>query len=422
MKLITIKNIFLMVFACIICTILIGSCKNKSEKTAVQHDHTETDGDVHSDIYTCPMHPQIIRDQPGACPICGMDLVKKGGQGKAIDHINLETLLKPTNGFVISSIPVTAISNNREEIEIEALGIAAYNTNYTGSISARTAGRIEKLYIKYNFQDVRKGQKVLDLYSPELLTAQQNLAFILKNDASNTSLIQAATQKLLLLGVPSAQVKQVASAGKVRFTIPVFSNYNGYISDREETGPANNMGSGLVSRELSIKEGMYVTKGQTLFKVYSPQHLWVLLNIYADQLNMVKKGQRVELKSETKPDQLIIGKVDYIEPFFRENTKTTTVRVNVNNPPMRIPIGSQLKGKINSYTDQADWLPLTAVVSLGIDQVVFLKSDGGFKVHGVKTGYKTNNKIQILKGLAAADSVATNAQFLMDSESFIRLK
>lgn len=410
-----------MVLAAFIFTILIGSCKNESEKTAAQHDHTEADGDVHTTVYTCPMHPQIIRDQPGACPICGMDLVKKGGQGKAIDHINLETLLKPTDGFVVSSLPVTTISNSQEKIEIEALGISAYNTNYTGSISARTAGRIEKLYLKYNFQDVMKGQKVLDLYSPELLTAQQNLAFILKNDASNTSLIQAAKQKLLLLGVPSNQVKQISSAGKIRFTIPVFSRYKGHIHDIEQAN-AGNMANDLVSTELSIKEGMYVTKGQTLFKVYNPDHLWILLNIYADQLSMVKKGQRVQLKSETRPDQVIFGKVDYIEPFFRGNTKTTTVRVNVDNPPMHIPVGSQLKGTINSYTDQADWLPQTAVISLGIDQVVFLKSDGGFKVHAVKAGYKANNKIQILKGLSAKDSVAINAQFLMDSESFIKLK
>ena len=171
------------------------SCNDNKD----QHDgHKEA---AATELYTCPMHPEIIREQPGKCPICGMDLVKKETDAKRIAEVELESLLKPTNEFVVSSIPVTTIQKREEQIEIEALGNIAYDTRQVGSISARVSGRIEKLYVKYRYQKISKGQHILDIYSPELLTAQQNLLFLLKNDAGNTTLIEAAKEKLLLLGM-----------------------------------------------------------------------------------------------------------------------------------------------------------------------------------------------------------------------------
>ena len=162
--------------------------------------HAEHKAEVVEEIYTCPMHPQIIRDKPGKCPVCGMQLVKKERGGKKEEVAALEALLKPTNEFVVSTIPVTTIQKKEEEIEIEALGNIAYDTRQAGSISSRVSGRIEKLYVRYRYQKISKGQHILDMYSPELMTAQQNLLFLLKNDPANTTFIQAAKEKLLLLG------------------------------------------------------------------------------------------------------------------------------------------------------------------------------------------------------------------------------
>src|SRR5688572_10276525 len=151
--------------------------------------------------FTCPMHPQIIRDNAGTCPICGMDLVKKENQATATQKISLETLLKPTNEFVIASLPLAGVTQSEEPMEIDVLGYSAYNLSSVGIIAVRTSGRIEKLYVKYRYQKITKGQRIMDIYSPELMAAQQNLLFLLKNDINNTSMIQAARQKLLLLGV-----------------------------------------------------------------------------------------------------------------------------------------------------------------------------------------------------------------------------
>ncbi|HXI00020.1 MAG TPA: efflux RND transporter periplasmic adaptor subunit [Sphingobacteriaceae bacterium] len=408
-----IKTIGFLVWAILFAT-TISSCQNKAKVESSGHEeHTET--------FTCPMHPEIIRDKPGNCPICGMALVKKGGQQEALEVVNLETTLRSTDRFVISSIPTTTITNSQERIEIDALGVTAYNTKYTGSISARTSGRIEKLYLKYNFQDVRKGQRVLELYSPELLTAQQNLIFILKNDASNLALVSAAKQRLLLLGVPQEQVSRIGRTGKAVFTVPLFSNYSGHIHNIEPMKNVEEMAPvEQVTPVLNIKEGMYVEKGQTIFKVSNPAHLWVLLTIYADRQSLVKKGQRVQLTSEAESGRTINATINYVEPFFREGTKTITARVNIDNPGMHIPVGSQFRGKISAYSNAA-WLPSEAVVSLGVDQAVFVKSGAGFKARRIQTGQRTNQKIQIVQGLSTTDSVAANGQFLMDSESFIKI-
>ena len=133
--------------------IVIVGCNNKKDP------HAAHNAEAAKEFYTCPMHPEIIRDKPGKCPICGMKLVKKErGREKKQKHEQLEALLKPTNEFVISSIPVTTIQKKEEQIEIEALGNIAYDTRQVGSISSRVAGRIEKLYVRYRYQKISKGQ------------------------------------------------------------------------------------------------------------------------------------------------------------------------------------------------------------------------------------------------------------------------
>ena len=378
-------------------------------------------------LYRCPMHHEIVRDKPGNCPICGMDLVPFGGEEKVITDVNLSTLLRPTNSYVISTIPVTTIQESEEQIEVNALGTVQYDTRAIGSISSRVSGRIEKLYLKYTFQNVNRGQKVMDIYSPELLTAQQNLLFLIKNDPDNTSFINAAKEKLLLLGMSSEQLQQVIQSQKPSFTVPVYSNYNGHIHDAlnmntsVSSSTSTNNTEPVVTRELMLKEGMYVQKGQTLLSVYDPHKLWAVLNIYADNQSLVKVGNPVRIVPEAAPDKNFRAKIDFIEPFFREDSKTLTARVYFENNEMNMPVGSQVKATIFGNIQKANWLPKDAIISLGLDKIIFKKFGGVFKAVKVRTGLTYNNKVQIIDGLTPYDAVAANAQFLMDSESFIKI-
>ncbi|HNU48088.1 MAG TPA: efflux RND transporter periplasmic adaptor subunit [Bacteroidia bacterium] len=401
-----------------------GKCpKCGMELVKMEQDKHETD----KAEYTCPMHPEIIRDKPGTCPICGMDLVKKETGSKQVVDVELESLLKPTNEFVISSIPVTTVEKRGEQIEIEALGNIAYDTRQVGSISARVSGRIEKLYVRYRYQKINKGQKILDIYSPELLTAQQNLLFLLKNDAENKTFIQAAKEKLLLLGMSNEQLQQVIQSGTPSLTIAVYSNYSGHIHEAANGGTMNTSAGimkdiSLITEELSLKEGMYIQKGQSVFTVFNPDRAWAILNIYGDNQSLVKIGNTVRVVPETAPGKDFRASIDFIEPFYRNESKTLTARVYFNNSSLKIPIGSQVKATIFGNTKDAYWLPKEAVLSLGMDKVVFGKTDGGFKAVKIYTGIIHEKHIQILSGLTVTDSVAANAQYLMDSESFIKIK
>ena len=344
--------------------------------------------------------------------------------------VSLHTLLQPTNGYAISAIPATTLQKSEEPIEINALGYTAYNTSEVGAISARIGGRIEKLYVRFRYQLIKKGQKIMDIYSPELLTAQQNILFLLKNDPSNNSLISASKEKLVLLGFSGEQLQQVINTQKPLSTVSVYSRYGGHIHEAlnkamnstvAET-PAMNEATSLTTQELNLKEGMYLQKGQTVFNVYNPTKVWALLNIYPSDQSFIKVGNEVRIVPEARPEKVFLGSIYFIEPFFRPGSKTVTARVNMDNSVLQLPIGSQVRATIFSNPVNAAWLPKEAILSLGLGKVVFVKNGNGYKAKKITTGVSYKKLIQITGGITPADSVAANAQFLMDSEGFIKVQ
>jgi Cu(I)/Ag(I) efflux system membrane fusion protein len=401
------------------CLLLIFSgCNNSTQ----QHQHATV---VQGVMYTCPMHPQIIRNKSGDCPICGMKLVKKESSSSKLNNIQMESLLKPTNEFVVSTIPVTTMQEKNVPVEKNVLGSITYDTRYTNTISSRVSGRIEKLFVRFRYEHIHKGDAVMNIYSPELNTAQQNLIFLLKNDPANTNLINAAKEKLSLLGMSGRQLNEIMHTQKIAYTITVYSPYTGHVHDAGNMNNPENTGGlrtdvSQPSEQLSIKEGMYLQKGQPIISVFSTDHAWALLNIYASDQSLVKTGVVVTITPETAPDKAFKSTISFIEPFYRNGSKTLTARVFFNNTGLELPIGSQVKASISTTIKNKEWLPQDAILSLGIDKIVFLKEDGGFRAHKITIGITNENSIQVLSGLAANDEVAANAQFLMDSESFIK--
>ncbi len=281
--------------------------------------------------------------------------------------------------------------------------------------------------MRFRYQKISKGQHILDIYSPELVTAQQNLLFLVKNDPGNTSFIESAKERLMLLGMSSTQVQQVIRTNKPSLSIAVYSNYNGHIHEAVNVPGMNQVPGAmkdisLLTDELSLKEGMYIQKGQAVFTVFNPDRAWAILNIYGDNQGMVKKGNTVRIVPETAQDKDFRGTIDFIEPFYQEQRKTLTTRVYFNNETLKIPIGSQVTATIFGNAREAFWLPKEAVLSLGLDKIVFLKTQDGFKAQKLNTGIIYKNHIQVMSGISETDSVAVNAQYLMDSESFIKVK
>jgi len=382
-------------------------------------------------IYTCPMHPQVAEHHPGNCPICGMTLVKKEFTTAEASNstLDLNTLLRPTNSAVISSIPVITIKQASPSISIEALGRVDYDTRRVQTIASRVSGRIEKLYVHYRYQHVHMGEKIMDIYSPELITGQQDLIFLLHNDPDNITLIEAARSKLLLLGMDKRQLQQVVESGKPAYTVAVYTPYTGHIHEAGTMTEPGSQSSGDPSMnasnptgELPLKEGMYVQKGQTLFQLYNTDQSWIILNLFPGHSALIKPGIPVTITPETAPDEPFTAAINYIEPIYRAGAQTLTARVYFDNEEKELPIGSQVRATLKTKIPPGDWLPREAVLSLGLHQVVLRKEDGLFQVKTIQTGLLTDSLIQVTGGLGLRDSVAADAQYLIDSESFIKAK
>lgn len=403
-----------------------GKCPKCGMNLVKAKDEQQADNKtVFETGYTCPMHPQVHSDTAGTCPICGMQLEKVKPPTEA-RTVSLNTLLKPANQQVVASVSMVHLAARKENIEMESYGFITYDPGQEGVIASNVEGRIEKLYVKYRFQQIHRGQRIMDIYSPELLTAQQNLLFLLKNDPSNDELMSAAKQKLLLLGMSQGQLNQVIRTGKEAYTVAVFSKYSGHIHESGgngsmSNGPAVSMNDvSLTTKELSVKEGMYVQKGQTIFSVFNPAKAWAVLNIFAGQAALVKKGNQVLIHPESTPGKSFMASISYIEPYYRPDSKTLTARVYFDNGKMNIPIGSQVKATIFAGDRSANWLPEEAVLSLGLDKVVFVRKEEAFVARKIETGIVNKHLIQVLSGLDQSEAVAANAQYLVDSESFIK--
>jgi membrane fusion protein, copper/silver efflux system len=326
---------------------------------------------------------------------------------------------------VLAGIPVTTLLQASPALSIKALGRVDYDTRRVQTIAARVSGRIEKLYIHYRYQHVHMGDPIMDIYSPELVTAQQDLLFLLHSDPGNGTLIDAARSKLLLLGMGGGQLQQVIQSRKPTYTITVYTSYTGHIHEAGSmTGPDSQppMDAANPTGELPLKEGMYVQKGQTLFQLYNTDQSWIILNLFSGHAPLIKAGTPIFITPETAPGQSFAAAISYIEPLYREGAQTLTARVYFDNSKRQLPIGSQVTATIKVQTPSGTWLPREAVLSLGLHQVVLQKKNGLFQVKTVQTGLVTDSLIQVTGGLGQRDSVAADAQYLIDSESFIKAK
>lgn len=408
---------------------------------------------VHDAIeYTCSMHPQIVQEKPGTCPVCGMELVKKSSGGnETVITEELKNLIKPTNTSVVAKIQTTHAERKTLTVNVEASGVINYDTRKTYSIPVRFGGRIEKLFLKYNYQPVKKGQVIMEIYSPELLTAQRELLYVVNEQKEDKHLFESTKQKLLLLGLTVEQIEKVIAAGKETFAFPVLSPYSGYIvesttasteldqSNLPQQGSMGNGGMGKkassgmqspimnasssapsLGQQISIREGTYVTTGQSLFKVIDGTRLWAELYFSAREGMKIQKGDQMQIQVKGS-DGTIPSQANFIQPFFSEGKQFLQVRSYLNDSRNTIRVGQLVTAKFNQTRTNALWIPKKATLDLGVQQIVFLKNKGTFTPLKIKTGLESDGWIEIIEGLDESSEIATNAQYLVDSESFIKV-
>ncbi|MDI1355998.1 MAG: efflux RND transporter periplasmic adaptor subunit [bacterium] len=332
---------------------------------------------------------------------------------------------------MISEIKTVSPEQLELPVTFRANGYISYDMQNVYSISSRYEGRIEKLYIKYNFQKIEKGQVIFEIYSPELVTAQQDFIFILKNDKDNQTLIDAAKKKLELMGMVENQIAQVAALKLVQYKMPVYSQVSGYIIEEsqgrkmatradKEMGGQSTLPSNPGNKDLLTKEGQYLEKGSTVFKVISNKTVWAELKLFNAGLNVIRKGNDVTVYVDGSTHS-IVSTVDQILPIFTESEAYLTARVILENKGGEIKIGALVKSEIVSRQKSALWLKKEAIIDLGIEKVVFqVTSKNLLKVKRIHIGQVSADMVEIREGLNKDDRVAANAEFLMDSESFIK--
>ena len=299
--------------------ILIGSGTG-GDINHTRHEHgAEAPAAVEKEqIWTCSMHPQIRQPKPGKCPICGMDLIPVSTEADEVGPRELK--LSPT-AIKLAEIRLKPVERRYVSTIIRLVGKVEYDETRLGYITARVPGRIDRLYVDYTGITVRKGDHLVSFYSPELISAQQELLQALKayrRFGSGTSTVNAAREKLKLWGLTAAQIKEIEKRGRPTDHLTIYSPM-----------------SGIVIHKNAV-EGMYVKTGSKIYTIADLSRVWIKLDAYESDLSWLRYGQAVAFETEAYPGETFEGRIAFIDPVLNPTTRTVKVRVNVANPGLKL--------------------------------------------------------------------------------------
>lgn len=360
---------------------------------------------------------------------------------------NLSHLLKPSDEQVVSTLPVIKAGYGTKIFIEEAQGIIGYDTRNENNIASRVSGRIERLLIRYNYQPVKKGQLIMEVYSPDLAAAQQELLFI-KDAETDAVMLGRAKQRLMLLGMSAQAINQLLKTGKVNYRIPVYSNADGYILEKAaaNTGVAapapaatpasggdgmSGMGGGAssggggampaaaapVNSPVMLREGQYVSAGQSLFTIYNADRLVAEFSLKPALAALVKKDNKFVFYKTVDKSSIQTASIGMIQPIFKNGENFTIARVYLSKPNFKV--GELLTARIPVLLSQSWWLPEEALVALGNKKIVFKKEGNVFIPKEVKAGITIGGMVQVATDISNWD-ISKNAAYLVDSESFIK--
>jgi len=371
-------------------------------------------GEVRKSEYTCPMHPFILKDQAGSCPVCGMELVKKLA-GAEVGDKELQKVrhvaLSPTQQ-VMANLATVAVAVKPFTKEIACTGIVTYNQERQGKVAAWVAGRLDRLLVKSVGSEVRKGMTVAELFSVDLLNAQEQylMAYktvkIMNNSVSvpfpiyTQSALGEAHERLRQLGFREKQFEQLQKAITPSVRVPISSQLSGVVTEK------------------FVQEGQYVNIGDPLFSVADLSLIWVDLEVFESDIPFIKVGQEVAIVSRSYPEHPFHGKVKLIYPFLDPKTRTARLRVEIPNPGLKLKPEMYVTAAIRVPLADSLIVPTGAVMDTGKRQVVWVESKPGvFLQRDVKTGARSGDSLQILSGLRTGEKVATTGGYLIDSEA-----
>lgn len=407
-------------------------------------------------IWTCSMHPQLRLPKPGKCPICSMPLIPaKPAAKSATTNATLaaasESMLELSeHARAMAGVETAPVQRRKMSREIRVVGKVQYNETALANITTRVEGYVERLFVDYTGIEVKAGDHLVEIYSPDLLVAQQELLIALDSQR-NAALVESARRKLLLWGLTEEQVDDLVLKKKVIDRITLFSPIHGTVTEK------------MVVQKQMVKPG------EMLYRLANLESVWVYLDIYESELPWIQYGQMVETKSEAIPGQRFSGRVWFISPVLNEETRTVKVLLNINNTERKLKPGMYVSaviraellatGKPAPTGVEGQWscpmhplvvlpqggecpvckmklvqipgtpasakpeggqllsVPISAVLDSGVRKLVYVeKSKGQFLPVEIVTGPRTDDSYPVLSGLNEGDRVAVRGSFLLDSQ------
>ena len=374
--------------------------------TNTVHEHIEIADK--NERWTCSMHPQILSEAPGDCPICGMDLIpaETRAEGLLADQFKLTA-----NAMALANIQTSIVGSGKaEDNEIQLSGKIAENEATNVVQVSYFSGRIETLAIGFIGEEVFKGQLLATMYSPELYAAQQELITALSLKDTQPALYKAVRTKLKLWKLSESQINKIEMSGKIQENFPIYATVSGTVSEK------------------LVAEGAAIKKGQPLFKIANLETVWASFDVYENQINRFKKGQEITITTNAAPNNLYKSKVAFIDPILNTSTRTVTLRAVLPNKEGMFKPGMFVEGEIktiNSKATEVIAIPSSAVLWTGKRSVVYLKAtinESVFEIRKITLGNKNGSTYEVLSGLKNGDEIVTNGTFTVDAAAQLQGK
>ncbi len=367
--------------------------------------------------YKDPMHPWLTSPNPGKAPDCGMDMVPvyEGEEDAAASGSGFK--IDPT---VIQNIGVKTeeVSKRRLSKVIRTVGKVDVDETRLYSVNTKIMGWVEKLYVNYTGQPVKKGQPLLELYSPDLVSTQEEYLTALRYQkalsgssvketlSGSANLVESVRRRLELWDITDAQIAELEKTGQPRRTLTFYSPADGFVMEK------------------MVVEGAAVMAGMDLFKIVDLATVWVMADIYEYELPWLKLGATAEMELPYIPGKTFTGKVTFIYPMLAMESRTAKVRVEFPNPRGEIELRPEMFATVRFRSDMSNEtiaVPEQAIIRSGERLIAVVAKDGGyFDVREVKGGVVADGYMQILEGLEEGEQLVVSSQFLIDSESNLR--
>lgn len=355
-----------------------------------------------------PMHPAYTSDKPGTAPDCGMDLVPvyedeigpAGSQSnvEGYSNVKLSTERQQLIGVQTGVAETRSIART-----VRTVGRVTVDETRLHTITTKFDGYIEQLYVDYTGRDVRRGQPLFSIYSPELVATQQEYLLALRAANQAPLLLESARRRLQLWDISDADIRELEQTGATRKSLTIAS-------------PA----SGVVMTKNAI-EGARIAAGDPVFEIADLSRVWVVADVYESELAVVHLGTEARITLSYLQDRTFTGKVTFITPTVDPMTRTAKVRIEVDNRDGSLKPEMYAEVVIEEPSRTVTVVPESAVLATGTRSVLFVvRDDGTFEPREVETGVKSERFIEIRRGVEPGEKVATQANFLIDSES--RLK